>query len=104
MKKELIMILIISFILILSYFFSERFDIFHTLPIVELKDNLTAIHNRKVTDISYIRNIRYGKIVSKEKNIDTKTLGKKKVTIKIENNYGKKKEYIFYIEVIKPEK
>ncbi len=103
MKEKTIIILTILFLLITVYFVLQIFDPFHTLPMVELKDNLTAIQNEKVTDISYIEDIKYGKIVSKEKNIDTKTLGEKKVVIEIENNYGKKREYIFYIEIIKRE-
>lgn len=81
------------------YFVIQIFDPFHTLPIVELKDNLTAEQNEKVTNISYIEDVRHGKVISKEENIDTTTLGKKKVKIEIENNYGKKREYIFYIDV-----
>lgn len=100
-KNKIIMIVIIIFLLIMLYFILQIFDPFHTLPIVEVKDNLTAEQNEEVTDISYIEDVRYGKIASKEKNIDTKTLGKKKIVIEIENNYGKKREYIFYVEVIK---
>lgn len=100
-KNKIIMIVIIIFLLIMLYFILQIFDPFHTLPIVEVKDNLTAEQNEEVTDISYIEDVRYGKIASKEKNINTKTLGKKKIVIEIENNYGKKREYIFYVEVIK---
>lgn len=85
------------------YFALQIFDPFHSLPIVELKDNLTAEQNEKVTNISYIEDVKYGKVISKEENIDTTTLGKKKIKIEIENNYKKKREYIFYIEVIKVE-
>ena len=61
------------------------------------------MQNEKITNVAYIEDVRYGKIVSEEQNIDTKTLGKKKVIIEIENNYGKKREYIFYVEVIESE-
>lgn len=102
-KNKIIMIVTIIFLLIMLYFVLQIFDPFHTLPVVELKDNLTAEQNEKVTNISYIEDVKYGKVISKEENIDTTTLGKKKVKIEIENNYGKKREYIFYIEVIKAE-
>ena len=102
-KNKIITIGIIIFLLIMVYFVIQIFDPFHTLPIVELKDNLTAEQNEKATNISYIEDAKYGKIISKEENIDTTTLGKKKVKIEIENNYGKIREYIFYIEVIKAE-
>lgn len=102
-KNKIIMIVTIFFLLIMLYFVLQTFDPFHTLPVVELKDNLTAEQNEKVTNLSYIENVKYGKVISKEENIDTTTLGKKKVKIEIENNYGTKREYIFYIEVIKVE-
>lgn len=102
-KKKLIIILILIFLLVAAYFMLRIFDSFHTLPIVELKDNLTAEQNEKVTNISYIEDVKYGKVVSKEENIDTTTLGKKKVKIEIENNYGEQREYIFYIDVIEVE-
>lgn len=102
MKKNKIITVAITICLsIMVYFALQMFDPFHSLPVVELKDNLTATQNEKVIDISYIEDVRYGKIVSKEKKIDTKTIGKKKVVIEIENNYGKQREYIFYVEVIK---
>lgn len=100
-RNKIITVSIIICLLIMVYFALQIFDPFHTLPVVELKDNLTAEQNEEVTDMSYIEDVRYGKIASKEKNIDTKTLGKKKIVIEIENNYGKKREYIFYVEVIK---
>lgn len=102
-KNKIITIGIIIFLLIMGYFVIQIFDPFHTLPIVELKDNLTAEQNEKATNISYIEDVKYGKIISKEENIDTTTLGKKKIKIEIENNYGKKREYIFYIDVIEVE-
>ena len=66
-NKQLIIILIIFFILIATYFILQIFDPFHTLPVVELKDNLTAEQNEKVINNSYIESAKYGKIVSKEK-------------------------------------
>ena len=102
-KNKIITIGIIIFLLIMVYFVIQIFDPFHTLPIVELKDNLTAEQNEKATNISYIEDVKYGKIISKEENIDTTTLGKKKIKIEIENNYGKKREHIFYIDVIEVE-
>lgn len=102
-RNKIITVSIIICLLIMVYFALQIFDPFHSLPIVELKDNLTAEQNEKVTNISYIEDVKYGKVISKEENIDTTTLGKKKIKIEIENNYKKKREYIFYIEVIKVE-
>ena len=69
-KNKIITIGIIIFLLIMVYFVIQIFDPFHTLPIVELKDNLTAEQNEKVTNISYIEDVRHGKVNSKEENID----------------------------------
>ena len=102
-RNKIITVSIIICLLIMVYFALQIFDPFHTLPVVELKDNLTAEQNEKATNISYIEDVKYGKIISKEENIDTTTLGKKKIKIEIENNYGKKREYIFYIDVIEVE-
>ena len=102
-KNKIITVGIIIYLLIMVYFALQMFDPFHTLPLVELKDNLTVEQNEKVTNISYIEDVKYGKVISKEENIDTTTLGKKKIKIEIENNYGKKREYIFYIDVIEVE-
>ena len=49
-NKQLIIIPIIIFLLIASYFILQIFDPFHTLPVVELKDNLTAEQNEKITN------------------------------------------------------
>lgn len=100
-RNKIITVSIIICLLIMVYFALQIFGPFHSLPIVELKDNLTAEQNEKVTNISYIEDVKYGKVISKEENIDTTTLGKKKIKIEIENNYGKKREYIFYVEIIK---
>ena len=85
-RNKIITVSIIICLLIMVYFALQIFDPFHTLPVVELKDNLTAEQNEEVTDISYIEDVRYGKVVSKEKKLDTIWVGKKKVVIEIENN------------------
>ena len=76
------------------------FDIFHTMPVVSLND-LSATQYEVKTDVSYIKNIKYGKIISKEKVVDTTTLGTKKIVIVIENNYGKARDYQFFVKVKK---
>ena len=51
----------------------------------------------KLFDI--IEKIEKGKMVSKNHYIDTSEYGKQKIVIKIENKYGRKWEYIFFVEV-----
>jgi hypothetical protein len=41
------------------------------------------------------------KIISKEKVVDTTTLGTKKIVIVIENDYGKARDYQFFVKVKK---
>lgn len=77
-KNKVIIILIVIWILSVIYFTLTFFDPFHTVPIVKLNDVLTATQNEKVSNLSYIEEIKYGKIISQEKNIDTSKLGKQK--------------------------
>lgn len=68
------------------------------MPIVSL-NSLETYQGEDRTDISYIKNIKYGKIISEEKKADTSKLGKKKLIVIIENNYGKSMEYQFFITI-----
>ena len=83
-------------------FVIQYFDIFHTMPIVSLND-LTASQYDERTDVSYVKSIKYGKVVSKEKKVDTTTTGEKKIVLIIENNYGKTREYQFFVKVKRKE-
>lgn len=98
MKKNHLGIIFFIGVIGLLYFTIQYFDIFHTMPIVSLND-LSATQYKERTDISYIKNIEYGKVVSKEKKVDTTTLGEKKIVLIIENNYGKTREYQFFVNV-----
>lgn len=101
MKKKYSFIFFIALCCINLLFFTiQHFDVFHTLPIVTLNDLSTTQYEER-TDISYIKSIKYGKIVSDEKKVDTSTLGKKKIIVIIKNNYGKSREYQFFINVKK---
>ena len=103
MKKKVIITLILIWILLMIYFTLKLLDPFHTVPIVKLSENLIAIRNEKVSNISYIEDIQYGKIISKEKDIDTSKLGKQEIILQIENKYGKNRNYKFYVEVVSEE-
>lgn len=55
------------------------------MPIVSL-NNLSATQYEEKTNISYIKNIKYGKVISKEQKIDTTTPGKKKIIMEKQEN------------------
>ena len=104
MKKKSFFIICfgIIFFINLIFFVIQYFKYFHTMPIVSL-NNLSATQYEEKTNISYIKNIKYGKVISKEQKIDTTTPGKKKIVIIIENNYGKTREYQLFVNVKKKE-
>ena len=98
MKKTIIimcLIFIICLITILLMFFNPL----NELPTVILKEDLTVEKDEKVKASEFIQKIKKGKIVSKDYYIDSSKYGQQKIVIKIENNYGKKREYQFFVEV-----
>ena len=99
MKKSVIIsiciILVICLVTIVLMFFNPQ----NELPTVVLKDDLSVKRNEKVKPSEFIRTIEKGKIVSKDKYIDTSNYGKQKIVIVVEKNYGKKRDYIFFVEV-----
>jgi hypothetical protein len=102
-KKKYFFISFIIFCFIgLTFFIIQVFDVFHTYPIVTLND-LSATQYEERTNVSFIKDIKYGKVVSKEKLIDTATPGEKKVVVIIENNYGKKRKYQFFVNIVEKE-
>ena len=70
---------------------------------LELNDNKINI-NKKIYNTDLIKKIENGTIVSKKEKIDTTKTGKKKVVIKIKNNFNKVKEYTYTINIIDKEK
>lgn len=71
---------------------------------VILKNNLNIEINEKATNISFIEKISNGKLVTKEENIDTSKLGKKEITIDLENKFGKKQNYKYTVNVVDTKK
>lgn len=98
MKKKVIIIICIILIILITNFILFC-NPFNEIPTVVLKENLTISKNEKVKVSDFIKKIEKGKIVSKDYYIDSSNYGKQKIVIKIENNYGKKREYQFFIEV-----
>lgn len=99
MKKKVIISIIIILIIIIIADLLLFFNPFNEVPTVVLNENLTIKKDEKVKVSDFIKRIEKGKIVSKDYYIDSSNYGKQKIVIKIENNYGKKREYQFFIEV-----
>lgn len=101
MKKKIIIIVTITCIIcLLAGIFVAINNKKNELPNVILQNNLTVEQNEKVKISSFIKSVEKGKIISKDDYIDTATPGKQKITITIENNYKKKRDYTFFIEVV----
>lgn len=71
---------------------------------VILKNNLNIEINEKATNISFIEKVSNGKLVTKEENIDTSKLGKKEITINLENKFGKKQNYKYTVNIVDTKK
>ena len=99
-KKIIIIVTIICIICLLAGIFVAINNKKNELPSVVLQNNLTVEQNEKVKTSSFIKSVEKGKIISKDDYIDTATPGKQKITITIENNYKKKRDYTFFIEVV----
>lgn len=99
-KKIIIIVTIICIICLLSGIFFIINNKKNELPNVVLENNLKVQKDEKVKISSFIKSVEKGKIISKDNYIDTATPGKQKITITIENNYKKKRDYTFFIEVV----
>lgn len=99
MKKSVIISICIILVICLVTIILMFFNLQNELPTVVLKDDLSVKRNEKVKPSEFIGTIEKGKIVSKDKYIDTSNYGKQKIVIVVENNYGKKRDYIFFVEV-----
>ena len=97
-NKPLIIVLIsiISFLVlsigVLLYVFLLKDDIKQVKKQVELND--------KVKLLSLVNNPRNDTIISKDKEVDTTTLGVQKLIVEYKNKFNKKKEYKFSIKII----
>lgn len=101
MKKKIIIIATITCIIcLLAGIFVAINNKKNELPSIILQNDLTVEQNEKVKISSFIKSVEKGKIISKDNYIDTATPGKQKITITIENNYKKKRDYTFFIEVV----
>ena len=92
-------ILVFLFCINSVYFFIIYSNILHTEPTIVFNEKFKIKKGQKVKNTYFIKEVKYGKIVSDEYYIDTSKAGEKLVSITIKNVYGKKKRYDFYIKV-----
>lgn len=101
-KKKIIIVIIIIVLLILisisSIVLFNKYKEKHKLEVI-LKDKLEVEINSEVELLSFVKEVKNGQVVSKDEKIDTSSLGKKKLTIKIIKD-KKQEEYSFNINVI----
>lgn len=71
---------------------------------LSLIDNLDIEVYSEITNISLIKNIENGKIISEKETIDTSLLGSKEIKIIYLNENNEEKEYKFKINIIDSEK
>lgn len=105
MKKEnfknsiFFKILVFLFWINCVYFFIVYSNILHKEPTIIWNEKFEVKKGQKVKNTFFIKEVKYGKIVSKEYYINTSKEGKQLVSITIKNIYGKEKKYDFYIKV-----
>lgn len=95
-KRKILFIFLIFLLLGISiyiYFYNKKVKI-------QLKDNLTVNVNKKVTNLSFIKSIKYGSVISNKKEINTSKLGKITINLRLKNKLGKRFNYKFKIKVV----
>ena len=100
-KKFFIAICCFTFFSFILYFWNMNFNPYYYYPKIESNYKLQVEQYSEITNYYGISSISNGKITTKEKVIDTSKIGKKKIELIIENKYGKKREYTYYIDVVK---
>lgn len=102
-KANAITYIILSIIFVLIIFLYVWYLFLYTyreLPIVDCDYYAKAEQYAEITNYYGIKSVKKGKIITKEKIIDTSILGRKKIKLIIENNYGKKREYQYFINIV----
>ncbi len=100
-KKKLIIFSVIGIVLVLGcsflYYFLNK-DVK-----VELIDNLDVDIFGEVSNVSFVKSISKGKVITENENIDTSTLGEKKITLKLKNKFGQVSDYNFVVKIVDTE-
>ena len=99
-KKWIILICCFTVFSFILYFWNMNFNPYYYYPQIEINNKIQVEQYSEITNYYGIKNISNGKIVTKEKIIDTSKIGKKEVDLVIENKYGKKREFTYFIDVV----
>lgn len=102
MKKKIIIGSITGVALLLMLSLIIGFNAKKTEVVLE-KDIQIPINSSKY-NTDYIKEIKNGKLISAKEEINTKSLGKQEITIKVENNWGQEKEYTYIVNIYDDEK
>ena len=97
-NKKRLLVLILGLLLIACLFIFLIIKLTSTK--IELNKDRKLLVGSSVKIEKYVKKIKNGKIVNQDEKVTADKLGKKKVTIKYKNKFGKQKEYSFDIEVI----
>ena len=103
-KANAITYIILSIIFVLIIFLYVWYLFLYTyreLPIIDYDYYTEAEQYSEITNYYGIKGVKKGKIVTKEEIVDTSTLGQKRIILTIENNYGKRRKYQYFIKVVK---
>lgn len=100
MKNKIIIAMVSLFIIIGSIGIYFVISIYNEAVIVTLKDNLDVIYNEEVSNLSFIKEVKNGTIISSDEVIDTSMIGSKEIKIELENKLGRKQFYTFMVNVI----
>lgn len=101
MKRRIILVIVLVLILLIScgWFFIKT----KKLKVTYKKMVEVSIYD-KLDNLHYITNVKNGSIITKKKNINTDTLGKKEVVVEIKDFFGKVKKIHYQVNVVDKEK
>lgn len=98
-KKAKIIITVIIILILITvaigtyYFYSSK------KLLVKIDNNIKVSINNEVYNTDYIKIIANGKIITKKEQIDTTKVGEQVIKIKVEDYFGKEKEYSYKLNV-----
>lgn len=95
LKISMLILILILLIVVLYIIYMNNYKLKYELNTIKEIEVNTEL---KVKD--FVKNIKNGSIINKDKNIDTSKLGKKKVTIEFKNKLGKTKSQNVTINII----
>lgn len=97
-KKFIMLILLIILVFIVGFVFVKIFMDSKKL-VIEFDKKIEVVLNQKVYNLDNVKTLKNGTILTKRKIIDTKTIGKKEVAIKIKDYFNKIKVYKYIVDI-----